>query len=889
MKKYMLLCAAAIVAAAACTREPVAPEEPEVLPEGPISVTLVSGSPETKTELGIGSDNKLHPFWSAGDNINLVRIPEPEDLEYLFEYDEDKDDYVYYLFTGDASQRSPYAEFYGSVESTGQYRAFYPERTDVLDEWGYLSKAGPFLNTDYPAFGFNIPTVQYPTSTSFDKSADLLVSAPFTIPGFLHPILGTENSNIPISFTRANAILKVKFNPTGELSDMLANQKVREVSFNSSSSGMNGDGGEPRNAPRTRAYSFDSEDYEAGLTGEAYYIFSYAGDPDSFDVNESDSYAMGYGIDWVFAKYTDDTAYEILSQDAETATYFMVFPSILKNYVDEDDGTFYEGLPIRVETDDYVIRREITLPSIGVALQPSVVTTLNITLSNDNAEIVRKGISFNPSETTLIAGEGEYVDLEATEVYFPKNEIYSEEAFQEFFTVTAPEGISLRYVEYGEVGDYGTDVGYEGDCVRYLYLSVADGVDPGDYAVTVSYQGFSASFTVHVIDINTSSFIEFADPAVEAICATAWGGRREAGKITYYEASKVTSLDNPDTYKSYFQDNTDIVSFGELQYFTGLHEIGYKAFYGCKNLKNVVIPNSVTMIQSADGGNSYAFQDCTSLENVVFPESLVCIGFKAFYGCTSLEEITLPASVQWISPDAFRDCTGLTTVNIPANSQLESIYGDFYSSSSEYGVHGAFYGCISLESIELPPTLKNIGYSAFRDCLNLSSVTIPEGVTSIGGYAFAGCSTLEGITIPGTVSTLSDDVFNGCTSLSEVVLNEGLEIIGRRAFLGCTSLHQIVFPASLLRIGAYSGEGLVFYGVKFYSGTDSEGNVYQGVKFLGSDPPSFGKNDIVISGKHWENGDWVDGVNVYVPAGSVEAYQNLNNITDSDKNTVIGF
>lgn len=451
MKKYIIFCAAAIMAAAACSREPIAVEEPEVLPEGPISVTLVSGFPETKTELGIGSDNKLHPYWSAGDNINLVRIPDPEDLDDSFEYDED-DEYYYYQFSGDVSQRSRSARFSGSVESTGQYRAFYPERTDVVDKWGDMSKAGPFLNEYYPAFGFKIPTIQYPTSTSFDKSADFLVSAPFTIPENDFPLsLGTESPDIPISFTRANAILKVKFNPTGELSGMLANQKVREVSFNTSGSVMNGEGGEPMKSPRTRAESYDIDDNYTGLTGDAFYIFSYAGDVDSFDVNESDSYIMDYGNNWVFAKYTDDTAYEILSQDAETATYFMVFPSILKNCVDEYEGTIYEGLPIRVETDDYVIYREITLPSSGVALQPSVVTTLNITLSTDNAEVLRKGISFNHSETTLIAGDGEFVDLNATEVYFPNN-IDSDEDFQEYFTVNAPEGISLRYVSFPDFG-----------------------------------------------------------------------------------------------------------------------------------------------------------------------------------------------------------------------------------------------------------------------------------------------------------------------------------------------------------------------------------------------------------------------------------------------------
>ena len=43
-------------------------------------------------------------------------------------------------------------------------------------------------------------------------------------------------------------------------------------------------------------------------------------------------------------------------------------------------------------------------------------------------------------------------------------------------------------------------------------------------------------------------------------------------------------------------------------------EIGKKAFYGCSDVKEFIIPGTITTI------GSYAFDDCTSLTSVVFEE-----------------------------------------------------------------------------------------------------------------------------------------------------------------------------------------------------------------------------------------------------------------------------
>ena len=562
----------------------------------------------------------------------------------------------------------------------------------------------------------------------------------------------------------------------------------------------------------------------------------------------------------------------------------------------DDDDNSWEGLYIRVETDDYVITREIKLPSVGIALQPSVVTTFNISLTEDNvSEFVQKGISIDKSEMELMPGDGKFVDLKAEVLSFPRNTIYSNTDFQEYFSVS-PADFSLRYVEYGEIDYNSSDANSE--YISHVYLSVDDEVEAGEYDVTITYDG-QYSTTCRVSVITDSKKIVFTDPNVKEICVNTWGGHLYPEELTEYEASKVTTLRNPDNeWKSYFMGNTDIVSFDEFEYFTGMTGIDQSAFEGCSSLESIKLPKSITRIDDSNYSTGRAFRNCTSLSSVNLSActALEMIGEHAFEGCSSLQTIMIPASVKYISSDAFRYCTALTTVTIPENSQLESLHGNgYYDSVNSSYKHGAFYGCQSLQSIWLPPTLKQIGEYAFSNCIALTSINIPNSVESLGSHAFDDCRALQHISIPGSVQTISQAAFYDCYNLSEVILHEGLKTIDREAFFCCTSLHELEFPASLTTIGYYRYESNVFYGVEFRSGTDDQGNEYHGVKFKGSTPPSFERADTKISGKHWDDtandgaGAWVDGVNVYVPAGTKAAYEAINGVTDGGKNTVIEF
>lgn len=163
----------------------------------------------------------------------------------------------------------------------------------------------------------------------------------------------------------------------------------------------------------------------------------------------------------------------------------------------------------------------------------------------------------------------------------------------------------------------------------------------------------------------------------------------------------------------------------------GFQYLGECAFEGCESLTDVYIsPNAV--LESLCTG---AFYDCKSLERIKLPDSITKIAEHAFYNCVKLSEAHLPRGLTAVGGYAFAYCASLKLIELP-------------DSVTELG-EGAFCGCASLKDIELPSKLKSVDFGLFSDCENLERVVLPPSITHVDDCAFFNCFKLSDLIYKG--------------------------------------------------------------------------------------------------------------------------------------------
>jgi len=233
---------------------------------------------------------------------------------------------------------------------------------------------------------------------------------------------------------------------------------------------------------------------------------------------------------------------------------------------------------------------------------------------------------------------------------------------------------------------------------------------------------------------------------------------------------------------------------------------GY-AFYNCSSLTSIEIPNSVTSIGDA------AFEGCSSLTSIEIPNSVTSIGDYAFHSCSSLTSIEIPNSVTSIGYYAFNVCSSLTSIVVAegntvydsrenCNAIIETSSNTLIAGcqntvipNSVTSIYGAFEGCSSLTSIEIPNSVTSIGDYAFNSCSSLTSIEIPNSVTYIGDAAFSYCSSLTSIEIPNSVTSIGYGTFYGCERLRVIkCYAEDVPETGDDVFYDCPSDMTIYVP-----------------------------------------------------------------------------------------------
>ena len=292
------------------------------------------------------------------------------------------------------------------------------------------------------------------------------------------------------------------------------------------------------------------------------------------------------------------------------------------------------------------------------------------------------------------------------------------------------------YISYDEGKTwtyYGRATGYDGangGCIVEVQ-------DMGNYAVFVLSDGST------MIIPKTGNYIEFRDYTVERICIEKWDEDGD-GRLSYEEAASVYSLDYA------FQDNDDIETFAELQYFTGLTYLWNSEFYGCEKLTTVILPNTVEYL----GG--WLFYG-TNLNTIDIPDSVIEFAGNPFTQCRNLESIT----GKFASEDQRCIIVDSELISFAEAGLYTYVIPDGVTVIGEY----AFYDS-GISGVEFTDDIVEIKRSAFSDS-SVQSIRLPEGLRILGDHAFSQ-SGLKDIYIPDSVQSWGNAILFNCNGLSAI-------------------------------------------------------------------------------------------------------------------------
>lgn len=211
--------------------------------------------------------------------------------------------------------------------------------------------------------------------------------------------------------------------------------------------------------------------------------------------------------------------------------------------------------------------------------------------------------------------------------------------------------------------------------------------------------------------------------------------------------SSLRTVNFPDTLKEIRSDafcGTDLTEFIAPD---SLTDVWAYAFKDCGALSAVELKN----VRSVGDG---AFESCTALRSIRLSDKMTELSDHIFDGCSSLADIDMPDKPIAVSFSVFN---GTAYYNEPSNWENGVLYVDGYliavskdfAPLTEYTVKD---GTIVIAD----DAFSGVGYSS-----KLKKMTLPTGLYRIGKYAFSKLFSLTEINIPDTVRSIGYGAFSG--------------------------------------------------------------------------------------------------------------------------------
>lgn len=259
---------------------------------------------------------------------------------------------------------------------------------------------------------------------------------------------------------------------------------------------------------------------------------------------------------------------------------------------------------------------------------------------------------------------------------------------------------------------------------------------------------------------------------------------------------------------AYIADGTDEEWDGRTERYSGVTNVGARAFKDCRYLTCMFLNDDITTIgdhafykdeylsainmpRKLELIDKYAFYGCDTL---TFVRARNCSRLRriedhAFYSCTMLAELRLPEGLTYIGPWAFAWDRILgqedTTLGLPSSLQTIST--------------GAFAFVNHHKNLNIPANVTSIGDYAFMCDYYMNNLTFSPGdkKLTIGVAAFAGDNHMKSVDLSNRVAQIDKCAFAGCELLEEAYFGDKIDTIQARAFTSVDAALQLAIKTVL--------------------------------------------------------------------------------------------
>ena len=221
-------------------------------------------------------------------------------------------------------------------------------------------------------------------------------------------------------------------------------------------------------------------------------------------------------------------------------------------------------------------------------------------------------------------------------------------------------------------------------------------------------------------------------------------------------------------------------------------------------MATISLPNSLTTIED------WAFYDCRTISEITIPENVTYIGG---FNMDNLSKIYCKATTPpTLNGNPFEGSqTPTHTIYVPSASVMA------YRSAPGWSDYASMIvGYDFDKGVEIDPNTQIFYTSSDGKVVNPNAaswggatiisntykngqgvITFSQSLTEISDNAFEGCSTLTGVNLPNSVEIIKEHAFIQCTSLRSITLPTSVTTIEAGAFMLCSSLSSITIPNSV--------------------------------------------------------------------------------------------